>query len=164
MECSHIEIQFNIPRVDQETFSQYCDDLQEVARSLRQAGLTVLRPYSSETTLEIIVGAIAGITVYEFVKAFFNKLGQHAAERVAKLVDRYSQRGVSEVVIEGRTSFKDSSQDIEFTFKLRARDAKGMRLQVEKMIQMIDHEPGSLRGTQKEECPEVSIVRQSREI
>lgn len=151
-EKDHIEMFFNIPRVDQNTFCSYANDLCELENNLNDNGLKVFRPYTSETTFEIIITAIVGLTIYEFAKGFFNKLGQSSADFLQDILQKYKKNGINEIIIEGRSSFNKSSSEYDFTFKIKARSK-------DELLDLISNINRTMKDS---ETPDVNLVERNR--
>lgn len=94
-----MEIALNIPRVSPNTFQSYCNEIDFLSDELQRSGFDSIRPYTHETSIQIILGIAATFTLVEFLRGFLGELGKQLASFVGKAVDEYRDDGITEVEI-----------------------------------------------------------------
>jgi len=119
----HLEIFLDVPLVSEDTFQRYCDEIDVLCNELRTEGLEALRPYTHETTLEIILGVTAGFALVEFTREFLGELGKKFADFVERVIQKYRNEGITEVEIKG---VRKSRGDITFTFSVKGFDTESV--------------------------------------
>lgn len=120
----HLEIMLDVPSLPIKKFELYCSQIDQLNSDLRAEGYNSLRPYKHETTIEIILGAAAGLVLAEFLKSFIAELSKRLANFACDAVARFRNEGLEEVriTIERRSSTGGSSLFIQ----IRGSDAQAI--------------------------------------
>ena len=119
-EFQRLEVMFQLPWIDENVFRQICDDLEDFAKAFHGENYYTLKPYSHETTLEIILSIASGVVLGEFFRAFFKEWGTKAAALLDKLFQRYGKHGIDQICINGTFHPKGQSDSIKFNFEVKA--------------------------------------------
>ncbi len=129
-----IIISLDIPRVSQETFLQYTTSLDALCYKLRALEINVIRPYTHETSLEIVLSMVAGFIIASFFKALFSELGKKLAEFVGCIMADYGAKGVGEIEFKGTREIPHQSK---FLIYIKARSEKEFEELLEEMQQSL---------------------------
>jgi hypothetical protein len=100
--------------------------------------MPILRPYAHETTLQIILGAAAGLALAEFFKAFVAEFGKKLAEFVHTSVKKHVKSGIYRVELQGIRSFGEFS----FGFTVHGSDLVSVTSSFDALAQSLDEAEG----------------------
>lgn len=100
--ANRIDLFLNVPRLPREQFDQYCREIDVLVDELRAQDLPVLRPYTNETALEILIGAAAVMVLARVAGALGRFIEQVTKQDAIPYVDVKGiqrMRGRAEVVV-----------------------------------------------------------------
>lgn len=141
-ELQRLEVMFELPWIDEDVFRQVCDDLAVFAKVLQGENYHTLKPYSHETTLEIVLTIASGVVLGEFLRAFFSQWGKKAAALSEKLFQKYGKHGIEQICINGTFHPERKEDSVKFNFEVKASTKeevlKGMEFIEKELINSIE--------------------------
>jgi putative lipoic acid-binding regulatory protein len=108
-DLNHVELNLDIPKVSINLFQEYAQSIDEFVIGLREEGFDVLRPYTHETSIQVILSAAAGFALAEFFKPFFGELGKRFAIFLESSLQRFRSKGISEIQVNTTRRSADGS-------------------------------------------------------
>ncbi len=115
-----MEVRFQLPWLDEGVFQQICVDLQVFSREFHSDGYRTLKPYSHETTLQVIFSVASGLILAEFFRAFFKQWGTKTAAICDELFQKHRKHGLKEICISGTFHPRQKGDGVKFNFDVKA--------------------------------------------
>ena len=102
-----IELFLTVHQLPAEQFVQYCRKIDALVDEMRAQRLPVLRPYTHETTLEILVGAgavMALATVGQALARFVENVTENRSIPYVEIEGTHREKGRADVVVSIRAT------------------------------------------------------------
>ena len=110
---------------------------------MQNSGYNAIRPYLHETSIEIIIGAIAAFTVVEFSKGVLSELGKKLATFVGKATNNFVNEGITNVEIKGIRKLKGHT---DIVFSICGKDAKSVSKGFTDIVKSIEKSENDLEN------------------